>query len=293
MMNKVIISRICIRAHQEKATVQSKEQKRLRNAAHKIFLEKIEHTLVVKAIKHHAEQVFKNAHRSKHVEEPVLRIVTVEPEITRIAIHDRPKNSRNEHCDKQHPKRAAVLLNQPTAKPRRNGIAKEKACQGPRRFIQLHAEIGDNRPREREVHQKAPPRMEHLRKPRRCAIANFRKRGQMRVAAHFEHHKHKHEKRHEKMQAVKFCNATEHERNHRDSAVGVAILACKEEARQHVENSRRKRRCRNNGHHPFAIGHVHEGVGTAQMKHDNIEARKEAQAVDSREIICGFRHFRV
>ena len=173
MVDKIIVSRVSICAHEEEASIKRQEQKRLRDAAHKIFLEEIEHALVVKAIEHHAEQVFKNTHRRKHVEEPVLRIVTVEPKIARITVNNRPKNPRNKHRAKQHPKCAAVLLDQPTAKPRRNGIAKEKARQGPRRFIQLHAEIGSDRPREREVHQEAPPRMEHLRKSRRCAVANL------------------------------------------------------------------------------------------------------------------------
>lgn len=139
MVDKVIVSRISIGTHEEEASIKRQEQKCLRNATHKILLEKIEHALVVKAIEHHTEQVFKNAHRRKHVEEPVLCIVPVEPKIAGITVNNRPKNPRNKYSAKQHPKRTTVLLNQPTAKPRRNGIAKEKARQGPRRFIQLHA----------------------------------------------------------------------------------------------------------------------------------------------------------
>ena len=93
------------------------------------------------------------------------------------------------------------------------------------------------------------------------------------------------------MQAVKLCNAAEHERDDRDTAVRVAVLACEKETGQHIENPRGKGRRRDNGHHPLAIGHVHEGVGTAQMEHDNIQACEKTETVNSGEIICWFRHF--
>ena len=109
-MNKVIISRIHIRTHEEEAAVKCEEQKRLSNATYIILLEDIKDALVVKAVKHHAEDIFKDAHRRKHVEEPVLCIVAIEPEIARIAIKNRPENPRNEYGPKQHPKRTAILL---------------------------------------------------------------------------------------------------------------------------------------------------------------------------------------
>ena len=113
----------------------------------------------------------------------------------------------------------------------------------------------------------------------------------MRVAAHLEHNQHKHEERHEEVQAVKLRDAAEHERDNRDAAIRVAILACKKEARQHIEDARCKSRRRDNGHHPLAIGHVHEGVGTAQMEHDNVQACKETETVYGGKVICWFRHF--
>ncbi len=85
----------------------------------------------------------------------------------------------------------------------------------------------------------------------------------MRVAAHLENDEHKHEERHEKVQTVKLRNAAEHERDDRDTAVRVAVLACEKETGQHIENPRGKGRRRNDGHDPLAIGHVHKGVGTA------------------------------
>ena len=113
----------------------------------------------------------------------------------------------------------------------------------------------------------------------------------MRVAAHLEHNQHEHEKRHEKVQAVKLSDAAEHERDHRNATVRVAILACKEESGQHVEDARSKGWRRDNGHHPLAIGHVHKGVRTAQMEHDNIQACEETETVYCGEVICWFRHF--
>ena len=49
----------------------------------------------------------------------------------------------------------------------------------------------------------------------------------MRVATHLEHNQHKHEERHEEVQAVKLRDAAEHERDDRNAAIRVAILACK------------------------------------------------------------------
>ena len=163
MVHKVIVSGIHARTHKEKAPIQSEEQKRLRNTAHVVFLEPAESALAVKAVKHHAEQIFKNAHRRKHVKKAVLRIKPVKPQITGIAKHNSPKKSRNEHGTEKHPEHPAVLLKKPATEPRRNGVAKEKARQRPRRFIQFHAQIRGDGPREREMHEQAPPRMEHFR----------------------------------------------------------------------------------------------------------------------------------
>ncbi len=113
----------------------------------------------------------------------------------------------------------------------------------------------------------------------------------MRVAAHLEYDEHKHEERHEEMQTVKLRNAAEHERDDRDTAVRVAVLACEKKTGQHIEDARSKSWCRNDGHDPLAIGHVHKGVGTAQMEHDNVQACEETETVNGGEIICWFRHF--
>ena len=193
MMHKVIVAGICTWAHEEKAPVQGHQQERLGNTAHEIFLEEIEHALVIEAIKNHAKQVFKNANWRKHVEKAIFCIEAAKPEISRRTKHHGPKDSWNKHGAKQHPKRAAILPEQPTAEPRRNRIAQEKARQRPRRLIQFHAEIRNDRPREREVHQEAPPRMEHLRKPRRSAIAKFRKSWHVRISAELEHDQNEHE----------------------------------------------------------------------------------------------------
>ena len=113
----------------------------------------------------------------------------------------------------------------------------------------------------------------------------------MRVAAHLEHNQDEHEERHEEVQAVKLRDAAEHERDDRNAAIRIAVLACKKEPGQHIENPCGKSRRRNDGHDPLAIGHVHEGVGTAQMEHDNVQACEETETVNCREVICWFRHF--
>ena len=219
------------------------------------------------------------------MEKAILRIEALEPEIVRAAKDNRPENSRKEYKTKQDPESATVLLEQKTAEPGSNRIAQEKTRQGPRGFIQLHAQIGSDGPRERKVHEKTPPRMEHLRKSGRSTIAYFGKRRHMRVTAKLEHNQHEHEERHEEMQAVKLGDATEHERKHGDSAVGVAKLACEQESGKDVKNARSKSRSRNNRHDPLAIGHVSKGAGTAQMEHHDIDASQEAQTIDSRKII--------
>ena len=292
-MHKVIVAGVHARTHQEKAPVQGEEQKRLRNAAHVVLLEPVKDALTVKAVKHHAKQIFKNAHRRKHVEKAVLCIETAKPEIVRATEHNRPEDSRDKHDAKQHPESPTVLSEKPATHPRREGIAKEKARQRPRWFIQLHAQIGNDGPREREVHEQAPPRMEHLRKPRRSAIADFRKSRHMAVAAHLEHDDHEHEERHEEMQPVKLGNTAEHKGNHGNAAFRVAELAREEEPGQHVKNACSKGGSRNNGHQPLAIGQVRNSAGTAQVEHHDIEARQQAQAVYGWEVIRWFRHFGV
>ncbi len=79
MMDKIIIARIGIRTHEEEAPVKCEEQKRLSHTAHKVLLENVKDALVVKAVKHHAKDVFKDAHRSKHVEEAILGIESIKP----------------------------------------------------------------------------------------------------------------------------------------------------------------------------------------------------------------------
>lgn len=103
--------------------------------------------------------------------------------------------------------------------------------------------------------------MEHLSKTRRRAIAKFCKTRDMAVAAALVQDHHEHEERHKEVQTVEFRDTAEHERHHRNSAVGVAELACEQESRKHVKDACGKRGSRNNGHDPLAIGHVHESVG--------------------------------
>ena len=86
MVHKVIVARIHARTHEEKAPVQDEQQNRLHNATHVVLLEPVEDTLAVKAEKHHAKQIFKNAHRRKHVEKAVLRIEAAKPKIVRTSL---------------------------------------------------------------------------------------------------------------------------------------------------------------------------------------------------------------
>ena len=79
MVDEVIIPRVNIWTHEEEASVKCEEQKRLSNATYIILFEDIKNALVVKAVKHHAKQVFKNAYRRKHVEKAVLGIETIKP----------------------------------------------------------------------------------------------------------------------------------------------------------------------------------------------------------------------
>ena len=103
MVHKVVVTGIGTGTHEEETSVQCEEQQSLRKSAHIILLEKIEGAFVMEAVKDHAEQVLENANRGEHVEEAVLGIESLEPEIVRRAEHDRPKDSRDKHGAKQHP----------------------------------------------------------------------------------------------------------------------------------------------------------------------------------------------
>ena len=82
-MEEIVETGIQLRAHQEKASINSGKHKRLRNSRDKIAFEKIKESFFVEPKDHHAEQVFKDAHRRKDVEEPVFGIVACKPEIIR------------------------------------------------------------------------------------------------------------------------------------------------------------------------------------------------------------------
>ena len=110
-MEEIIEARIQFRTHQEETAVNSGEHDKLRNTACKVSLEKIEMAFFEEPEEHHAEQVFKNTDRRKNVEETVLGIVTVEPEIIGKAKEGRPENARNKERSEKHPKRAIVCLN--------------------------------------------------------------------------------------------------------------------------------------------------------------------------------------
>lgn len=218
------------------------------------------------------------------MEKAILGGVTVKPEVTRSTKDYRPDNSRDKHRAKENPERAAVLLKKPAAEPRGNGVAEEEAGQGPRGFIELHAKIGSDGPREREVHKKAAPRMVHSGKALGKAIRNFAERREVRVPTELDHKCQKHQKRHEEVQAVKFRDAPKHERNHRNAAVRVTELACKKETRKNIEDACSKGRRIDDGHEPLAVSHVLEGVGTSKVKHHNVDTSQQAEAVDGREI---------
>ena len=153
MVEEIIEAGVQFRAHQEKATVNGGKHNELRKTTDPIALKEIEVALFEKPEEHHAEQVFKNADRGKNVEETVLGIVAIEPKVIGKAKEGRPENARNKERSEKNPKRAVALLEKPTAEPRRYSVANEKAGKRPRRFIQLHAEVRDNGPGERDVQE--------------------------------------------------------------------------------------------------------------------------------------------
>ena len=102
-MEEIVEAGIQLRAHQEKASINSGKHKRLRNSRDKIAFEEVKESFFVEPKDHHAEQVFKDAHRRKDVEEPVLGIEAFEPQIVGKAKDGRPEDTRNEQGAKQDP----------------------------------------------------------------------------------------------------------------------------------------------------------------------------------------------
>ena len=115
------------------------------------------------------------------MEETVLGIVTVEPEVVGKAEEGCPQNTRNKERSEKHPKRAVALLKKPTAEPRSYRVAHKKAGKGPRRLIQLHTQIRNNGPCKSNVQKEATPRVGHFSEASGKAIANFRETRQMSV----------------------------------------------------------------------------------------------------------------
>ena len=239
----------------------------------------------------HAEQVFKNADGRKNVEETVLGVVAIEPEVVGKAEEGCPENARNKECSEKHPKSAVALFKEPAAKPRRYGIAHKETGERPRWFIQFHAQIGHNGPSKGNVQKEASPRMGHFSKARSKAVADFRKPGQVRVTAELEDEHDEHEEGHEKVQAVKLGDAGKHEGDNGDLAFRIAKLACEQEACKHVEDAGSKGGRIHDRHDPLVIGHVIEGRGGAQVKHHDVNASEESKAIKSREVIRFFHIF--
>ena len=109
-MEEIIETGVQLRAHQEKASVNGGKHNELSKATYPVALEKIEMTFFEKSEKHHTEQIFKNADRGKNVEESILGIITVKPEIIGEAKESRPENSWNKECSEKDPKGAIALL---------------------------------------------------------------------------------------------------------------------------------------------------------------------------------------
>lgn len=284
-MEEIVEAGIQFRAHQKQASVNGGKHHKLGYTTCKVSLEKIEMAFFEESKEHHAEQVFKYADWRKNVEETVLGVVTVEPEIVRKAEERSPQNTRNKERSKEHPKRTIVLFEKPAAEPRCHRVAHKKAGKGPRRFIQFHAQIGHNGPSKRQVQKQASPRVSHLGKARRGAITDFRETGQMRVTAELEDKHDEHEECHEEVQAVKFRDAGKHERDYRNLAFRIAELACEKESGEHVEDAGCKRRGINDRHDPLVVGHVIEGRRRAQVQHHDVNACEESKAVKSREVV--------
>ena len=114
--------------------------------------------------------------------------------------------------------------------------------------------------------------MRHFGKACGKAVANFRKARQVRITAEFKHEHNEHEERHEEVQAVKFCDATEHEGNDRNTAIRITELACKKEAGKYVKDACGKGGCIDDGQNPLVIGHVAKRTGRPQVKHHDVNA---------------------
>ena len=123
MMEEIVETGIEFRTHQEKASIDCSKHKSLGKATYKFTLKDIEGPFFIESKENHAKKIFKNAYRGKNVEETILGIVTVEPKVVGKAEERGPQYSRNKECSKKNPESAIVLLEQPTAKPRRHCIA--------------------------------------------------------------------------------------------------------------------------------------------------------------------------
>ena len=284
-MEEIVEAGIQFRAHQKQASVNGGEHHELSDTTCKIALEEIEMAFFKESKEHHAEQIFENTDGRKNVEETVLGVVTVEPEIVRKAEERSPQNTRNKERSKEHPKRTIVLFEKPAAEPRCHRVAHKKAGKGPRRFIQFHAQIGHNGPSKRQVQKQASPRVSHLGKARRGAITDFRETGQMRVTAELEDKHDEHEECHEEVQAVQFGDAGEHEGDYRNTAFRIAKLAREKKTGEHVEDACGKGGRINDRHDPLVIGHVIEGRRRAQVQHYDVNASEESKAIESREVV--------
>ena len=110
MVEEIVDAGIQFRAHEEKAPVNGGKHNELRNAAHIVALEEIEESFFIESEENHAKQVFKNADGSENMEETVLSIVTVEPEVVGEAKEGGPENARNKEGSKENPERTIALL---------------------------------------------------------------------------------------------------------------------------------------------------------------------------------------
>ena len=289
VMEEIVHAGVPFGSQQEQAPIYGGKCYRLGNATGELLLEEIKTTFVIQPEKYHAEQVFENADRGENMEEAVLCLVAAEPQVVGSAKENRPQNSRDEQRSKQHPKRAVLLTEKPTAEPRRNGVAHEETSQGPRGLIQFHSQIGHDRPSERKMQEQAPPGMRHLGKASRGAVANFREARQMGVSAELENQHHEHQDRHEKMQAIELRDAGEHEGDYRNTAFWIAELTCKQKPRKHIEDACSKGGSTDDGHEPFPIVHVAESTGTTQVEHHDVYAGQKPKPVNG-GIVVGLGH---
>ena len=270
---------------QEQAPVYGGKSHRLGNTACKLLLEKIKTALAVQPKKHHAKQVFENTNRSENMEEAILGLVAAKPQVVRSTKENCPQNPRNEQRTKQNPKRPVLLTEKPTAEPRRNGVAHKEAGQGPRRLIQFHSQVRNDRPGKGKVQEQASPGVRHLGKARRSTVANFKEAWQMGVTAELENQHHEHQNRHEKMQAIELRDAGKHEGDYGNTAFRIAELACKQEPGKHVEDARRKGGGADDGHEPFPVVHIAKGTRTAQVEHHNIYAGQKPKPVNGGKVV--------